>query len=725
MRLRPQLFVARNLMSQARYAEARKELNVLVEAQEARRSITGKWASYEAWERAWRYLAEMDLAVRLGHMDRAASYLPLAEEECALAEAGRGVASLAYVRRNIQYMELRILLGSGRIADLLARIRAARRDLEDGSGADAEMTEKLDGMEVSARSFGVMRGLLDAEETLAFMAPIYEDESQPVSTRFEAAYRSAHLLSIRGDLSRAQAPLALARQLASRPQQRAELASIAGRLAIQQPGPLDPDADEEWLRASAEYFELLGAAPTSKTGSGITLFSRRRQICSVGIELALARWPDEPRHSFDRFLNYERFSILPQRLKERYGQRDPLDLAGLQGKLLEPGDLVLAPILEDGSCLLFVATKDEASFLPLGPWLPLRDTLTQIDGWLRIPNPVAEGAESDQLKRAGEALTDLILPSPARRLIRAAKHLIVIESGLTQPLPLQLAQLDGVPLGLQKPMSRMPSLLAMWHRRPPEEHDSPGRSVLVANVSIGQEDSERLLGGQEPIVLTAQELERLRTSVNPPMRVLTAAEGSTEALAAGALEGSSLGVLIAHGVQDRSLLRTPTILLGSQGDDDGLWSCADVEDSSVSDVVLLASCRAGAGAARPGDNYANDLGGAFLLAGARAVVLSLGDLPQRATMLFTEHFSEALDQGRTVAEATRLAQLSVASQKDYVAPFFHSQLHVLGEGNYRPFPRPEAAGTPAPAWIALGSLALLLLASVGLLKRTRAGSLGQ
>lgn len=119
-------------------------------------------------------------------------------------------------------------------------------------------------------------------------------------------------------------------------------------------------------------------------------------------------------------------------------------------------------------------------------------------------------------------------------------------------------------------------------------------------------------------------------------------------------------VLLSHGLRDPADERPSQILLEAPpGGADAALSCDGVEALSSPPVVFLGVCGSARGPAREGTGPAAHLGGAFLLAGADAVVLSDADLSFGPTLLLAEAFLGRLRAGDGPAEAMRQARLAL------------------------------------------------------------------
>jgi CHAT domain-containing protein len=95
-----------------------------------------------------------------------------------------------------------------------------------------------------------------------------------------------------------------------------------------------------------------------------------------------------------------------------------------------------------------------------------------------------------------------------------------------------------------------------------------------------------------------------------------------------------------------------------QAGDDGLLTALEVSGMNLhgTDLVVLSACETAAGDVRVGEGVYG-LRRAFVLAGAKNLVMSLWPVGDRATREQMEAFYRAYGEGKSPAEALRQAQL--------------------------------------------------------------------
>jgi CHAT domain-containing protein/tetratricopeptide (TPR) repeat protein len=112
--------------------------------------------------------------------------------------------------------------------------------------------------------------------------------------------------------------------------------------------------------------------------------------------------------------------------------------------------------------------------------------------------------------------------------------------------------------------------------------------------------------------------------------------------------------------------------------EDGLLTAEDVTglDLLDTDLVVLSACETGLGEVRTGEGVFG-LQRAFLVAGARALIMSLWAVPDEATRLLMEDLYARLRNKRPVADALREAQLQLRTS--YPDPYFWGAFVSLGD----------------------------------------------
>lgn len=116
------------------------------------------------------------------------------------------------------------------------------------------------------------------------------------------------------------------------------------------------------------------------------------------------------------------------------------------------------------------------------------------------------------------------------------------------------------------------------------------------------------------------------------------------------------------------------------GQDNGLLQAWEVFEQLRldADLVTLSSCGSGTGQTPAGEGVLS-LARAFQYAGARSVVASLWDIPDRSTALLMQRFYAGLARGLDKDEALRRAQLALLRQPETSPPFYWAAHQLIGD----------------------------------------------
>jgi hypothetical protein len=185
-----------------------------------------------------------------------------------------------------------------------------------------------------------------------------------------------------------------------------------------------------------------------------------------------------------------------------------------------------------------------------------------------------------------------------------------------------------------------------------------------------------------------------------------------------------------HGLRDPELERPAGLLLAADGIHGGRLWCGQAEDLAVPPLVVLSVCGAGRGPVREGSGPVTHLGGAFLFAGADAVVHSHSDLYELPTLALMEVLHARLAAGDSPAEALRRARCALVEGGEWTDPYYHGLLRVIGLAHRPVFSAPAEAArpgttpageaaSPSRGWIVGLGLGLVVVVAAALVLRGR------
>ncbi len=290
-------------------------------------------------------------------------------------------------------------------------------------------------------------------------------------------------------------------------------------------------------------------------------------------------------------------------------------------------------------------------------------------------------AGDDRAARASlRAVYDLLLGGMAREL-DAARRLIVVPDDVVGSVPFAaLVRPDGRFLVETCAIVHAPS--AMFFTSAAREH-RPRPAPSGGVVTVGNPRFDRRLWPDLP-ALAASEQEARDVRALYDRGVALIGPDATRERVVAALAQYPVADLATHGVVDPQDPARSLLLLTPGGDDRGTLYLRDVAALSLrNDLVMLAACKSSAPASG-GAAAMRSFAFAFLAAGARNAVGTLWDVDDGMTRtLSTTMHSHLLREGRSAADALRLAQLSMLRSGDPARQALRSWsgFQLYGAGN--------------------------------------------
>jgi CHAT domain-containing protein len=311
-------------------------------------------------------------------------------------------------------------------------------------------------------------------------------------------------------------------------------------------------------------------------------------------------------------------------------------------------------------------------------------------------------AYADHLKDdANEAASELyrILVQPIQPF--RTPRLILCSDSVLSRLPLEsLRDRNGKYLVESKIISYIPSGSTVWAQRRSSRPRRVERTLLaMGDVDYSHTVARTKLRGLPLPAMITRGLEKLVASqiMNLPesreevlsihralgwKSTLLLGNAATEtAFKSETLSEFSVIHLAVHAVPDAQYPERASLVLGtdSGGKNDGLLQVREIMYLRLNaDLVTLSGCETGTS----GEPGVISLGEAFLIAGARAVVVSLWNVEDHSTTLLMEYFYAHLGQGEDKATALAEAKRDFIVKNKGRAPFYWAGFVMVGEGAY-------------------------------------------
>lgn len=360
---------------------------------------------------------------------------------------------------------------------------------------------------------------------------------------------------------------------------------------------------------------------------------------------------------------------------------EPATLERAQGLLDSGRDALLEYSLGDSGSSLWVVTQNAVESYSLPPRSGLRARATALARGLRD----SHGAEAPATRAAARALYRLLV-EPAEPALGGVKHLIVVPDGALARFPFEalltrdVGDVGAPPRGSwlveRWTVSYAPSVTALATRGGPA---ASGPVLAVADPSFPDRDSSVALPA---LPATRLELEALEAAAGRrPVTALTGADATrARLLEGGALARAEVVHLATHGEADAPEPGRSGLWLASPDSaGPGFLSAAEVARLHLSaGLVTLSGCETGGGPVEADDGVL-ELPRAFLVAGARSVLVSLWGVNHRsAALLLRRFYDEALRRGRPLDEALARAERALLRSDATRSPYDWAPFVLVG-----------------------------------------------
>jgi CHAT domain-containing protein/Flp pilus assembly protein TadD len=564
-------------------------------------------------------------------------------------------------------------------------------------GLQAEQAEALRGRALAARDVGELaRAIHYGEESLKRIESLRTNVSAPELRAFYSAAQrkyyetqidllmSAYMEGV--DSNALSAALSVSER--ARARMTAELlAEAASGLSRNIPPAMLEHQQGLYEELSALRYRrdrLLETASPSESALDAIL----RRIADVENELSLLETEIRRRNPGDAE------QIMPQ----------PLSAAGMQAMLDTRLALVQYALGKDKS-YAWVVTSDSIHAVELAG----RETIEAAGREAYDVLRSYPRAASDDLSGALNALSELVI-APVAPFFGSHERLIIAADGALAYLPFGALPIerDGETVRLLESfqITSAPSMSVLATRRAQARSGAPGRTLAVfadpvftksdlrfaepaaaaiASEILADNTLTRSPAGSALARLpsTAAEAQAIADLVPENLRfVATGFDASRETALSADLGDYRVVHFATHGLVDSRYPGLSALAL-SQFDQDGspkngFLRLHDIYGLELNaDLVVLSGCETALGRDIRGEGLVGLVQG-FLYAGARNLVVSLWQIPDRATAeLMMRFYHHILNEGLPPAEALRQAQLSIAAERRWRDPYFWGAFVVL------------------------------------------------
>ncbi len=289
---------------------------------------------------------------------------------------------------------------------------------------------------------------------------------------------------------------------------------------------------------------------------------------------------------------------------------------------------------------------------------------------------------SSDLNALHQQLTDIsqLLLTPVASLLKDKSTILVLPDGPLNLLPFDLLTLNTStyrPLIQDMVVRVVPSLRSL-HTESRTQSSTQlirflglGDPIYATTPKIGELSTEELravtrgddyLGYFSRLPETRTEVESIAQLFDTGSSTLLLGEDAMESkVKATNLAPYRYVHLATHGILGGEVpgIGEPALVLGEESGEDGFLKASEVEDFTLNaDLTVLSACKTGTGEYVAGEGVMG-MSRAFLVAGSRAVLVSLWSVESKATEELMVQFYRYLGEGQEAAHALRLAKLDL------------------------------------------------------------------
>jgi CHAT domain-containing protein len=327
---------------------------------------------------------------------------------------------------------------------------------------------------------------------------------------------------------------------------------------------------------------------------------------------------------------------------------------------------------------------------------------------------------------AAHDLYKLVLGPVAQRLA-GVDHLITVPSGPLLSLPFALLVTDRPPalrgtdhsrtawLVRRHALTLAPSVQSFVNLRKIVQASSAPRSFIgfgdfrphgdgarmreALKLSDACSEIANLIARLPPLPGTADELRLIVQAIRAPdARLVQGTDFTEAALRREALKDYRVVYFATHAVLPSQLdcIPEPFLTATPTPDSDGIVFSSEVAELKLNaDLVVLSACNTGGSAARTGGESLSGFARSFLYAGARSLIVTHWEIPDRETVGVMQGTFDRVSGGALpYAEALRQGQLALLDRPATSHPYFWGAFTLVGDGGQRLGGRSTASAAP-------------------------------
>ena len=388
---------------------------------------------------------------------------------------------------------------------------------------------------------------------------------------------------------------------------------------------------------------------------------------------------------------------------EQLTQPQSWNLSRIQKEVISDDDtLLLEFMLGPEKSYVWIVTRTGITSYDLPSQTVITDAVKKVYALL---SEAPKADTRNNLDQANKELAQMILSPVADQLQK--QRIIVAADGALNYIPFQILPFgpNAEPLVAQREVINVPSASVLGELRAETSSRGKRRKVLAAfgNPVFGEEGSNGQMASNRDLEITNDVVDpkSLGRLFYAGREIANLREVATEEQTFAATEADATrDQLLKLDLSQYAILHfaTHALLRPSTPENSGLYlSTINREDQKVDgfislqdvyslrapvDLVVLSACRTGLGKDIRGEGLIGLTRG-FMYAGATSVVASLWKVEDEATSeLMKIFYTEMLKNGKTPAEALRLAQNSIRQDSRWSAPHYWAGFTLQGEYRY-------------------------------------------